>query len=127
MDRGFRFLCQAETTRLVSFVGITVAIVFMVQYSELPSSKFLSSVTTKFTSFTMDTSSSVNSKVEGNNLHLNGSNSNSTHALEEKAISPQVPQFHNDRDSITSPAPEKAKGLDGSPMRSVQGRELNLA
>lgn len=99
----------------------------MVQYSELPSSKFLSSVTTKFTSFTMDTSSSVNSKVEGNNLHLDGSNSNSTHALEEKAISPQVPQFHNDRDSITSPAPEKAKGLDGSPMRSVQGRELNLA
>ncbi|KAL5190225.1 putative glycosyltransferase [Glycine soja] len=95
---------QAETTRLVSFVGITVAIVFMVQYSELPSSKFLSSVTTKFTSFTMDTSSSVNSKVEGNNLHLNGSNSNSTHALEETAITRN----------------------DGSPVSSVQGREINL-
>ncbi|KAL3023706.1 hypothetical protein AAZX31_04G081200 [Glycine max] len=136
MDRGFRFLCQAETTRLVSFVGITVAIVFMVQYSELPSSKFLSSVTTKFTSFTMDTSSSVNSKVEGNNLHLNGSNSNSTHALEETAISPQVPLFHNGSDSITSPAADTSKDLDsvvnftarndGSPVSSVQGREINL-
>lgn len=50
MDRGFRFLCQADTTRLVSFVGITVAIVLMVRYSELPNSKLLSSLTSRITS-----------------------------------------------------------------------------
>ncbi|RDX61150.1 putative glycosyltransferase, partial [Mucuna pruriens] len=122
-----KFLCQAETKRLVSFVGITVVIVLMVQYSELPNSKFISSLTTKITTFTTD-ASSVNSKVEGNNMHLNGSNS----------ISPQasLSGFHNDRDSITAPALEKAKGLnnvvnfttrnDGSPMGSVQGKENNL-
>ncbi|KAK7410381.1 hypothetical protein VNO78_01117 [Psophocarpus tetragonolobus] len=135
MDRGFRFLCQAETTRLVLFLGITVAIILMVQYSELPSSKFVSSVTSKITSFSMDTSS-INSKVEGNNMPFNGSNSNTTHALEETPISPQVPLFNNDRDSITAPAPQKAKGLDSIvnftpgdddyPMGSIHGKQINL-
>ena len=69
-------------------------------------------------------------------MHLNGSNSNSTHALEETAISPQVPLFHNGSDSITSPAADTSKDLDsvvnftarndGSPVSSVQGREINL-
>ncbi|CAJ1973894.1 unnamed protein product [Sphenostylis stenocarpa] len=136
MDRGFRFLSKAETTRLVSFVGITVAIVLMVQYSELPTSKLLSSVTTKITSFRMETSS-VNYKVDGNNMHLNGSNSNSKDALEEEAIGPQASLFHNGRDSTTAPAPEKAKGLvdsvvnfttrnDGSPLGSAQQKQINL-
>ncbi|ESW09212.1 hypothetical protein PHAVU_009G109400 [Phaseolus vulgaris] len=135
MDRGFRFLCKAETTRLVSFVGITVAIVLMFQYSELPSSKFLSTVTTKISSFRMDTSS-ANSKVEGNNMLLNGSNSNSKDALQDNAVNPQGSLFQNGRDSITAPAPEKAKGLDsvvnfttrndGSPMGSAQGMQISL-
>jgi len=83
----------------------------------------------------MDTSS-ANSKVEGNNTHLNGSSSNYKDALEDNAISPQDSLFHNGRDSITAPAPEKAKGLDsvvnfttrndGSPMGSAQGRQISL-
>ncbi|XP_027355915.1 probable glycosyltransferase At5g03795 [Abrus precatorius] len=121
MDPGFRFLCQAETRRLISILGITVAIVLVVQYSELPNSKFLSSLTATITSFTMDTSL-ANSKVErnnnNNNMHLNGSNSSSTRAHEEIAISPQASLLehgvvvHNGRDSITASAPKKAKGLD---------------
>ncbi|XP_047180242.1 probable glycosyltransferase At5g03795 isoform X1 [Vigna umbellata] len=136
MDRGFRFLCKAETTRLVSFVGMAVAIVLMFQYSELPSGKFLSSVTTKIASFRMDTSL-VDSKVEGDNMHLNGSNSNSKDAVEENAVSRADSLFHNGRDSITAPAPEKAKGLtdsvvnfstrnDVSPIGSAPEKQLSL-
>jgi len=136
MDRGFRFLCKAETTRLVSFVGIAVAIVLMFQYSELPTGKFVSSVTTKITSFRMDTSL-VNSKVEGNDMHLNGSNLNSKDAVEENAVSSMDSLFNNGRDSITAPAPEKAIGLadsvvnftttnDGSPMSSAPEKQLSL-
>lgn len=119
MDRGFRFLCQAETTRLVSFVGITVAIVLMVQFSELPNSKLLSSLTTKITSFTIDTSSAY-SKVEGNNMHLNGSNSNSTHPLEEVAISP-----HSSLSGLDSVVNFSTRDYS-SPMGNVHGREINL-
>ncbi|KAK7351490.1 hypothetical protein VNO77_10993 [Canavalia gladiata] len=144
MDRGFRFLCQAETRRLVSFLGITVALVLLVQYSELPNSKFLSSITATISSFTMD-ASSVNSKVEGNNndnMHLNASKSSSTHAFEEIAISPQASLLDKGsvvNYSIAAPAPQKAKGLDsivnftsrddGSPMGSAQrkdSKEINL-
>lgn len=119
MDRGFRFLCQADTTRLVSFVGITVAIVLMVQYSELPNSKLLSSLTSRITSFTIDTYSAY-SKVEGDNMHLNGSNSNSTHALEDIAVSPQASL--SGLDSVVNFSTRD----HGSPKGSVQGRENNL-
>lgn len=124
MDQGFRFLCQAETKRLVSLLGISVALILVVQYSELPNSKLLSSLTATIASF--------------NNVHLNGSNSSSTHAFEEIVINPQASPLdqgtssvvHNGRGSVTLPAPEKAKGLDtivvGSPMGSVQGKDINL-
>ncbi|KAE9587050.1 putative xylogalacturonan beta-1,3-xylosyltransferase [Lupinus albus] len=122
MDRAFRFLCQAETKRLVSFLGITLAIVLVVQYSELPYTQLLSSLTTKITSFSMDPSL-VNSEVEGNNItHPN--------AFEQIPISPQASHLDQGR---------KAKGFDdvvvfnnfttidvASPMGSVQGKGVNL-
>lgn len=106
MDLGFRFLCQAETGRLISLLGITVVLVLVVQYSELPNTKFLSSLTAKITSFTMDTFS------------------NSTHSLEDIATSPQpsppidqgtsLVVYNNSTPSITAiaPSPEKDKGVD---------------
>ncbi|XP_057434753.1 probable glycosyltransferase At5g03795 isoform X2 [Lotus japonicus] len=132
MDRGFRFLCQAETKRLISFLGIAVALVLVVQYSELPNSKLLSSLTAKITSFTMDISS-VNSRMEGNDMHLNDSNSSSEHV----PSSPQYTPLDQVSASINAPAPENVKGLgsvvilnnfttrdDGnSPMGSVEGKE----
>ncbi|KAK7311773.1 hypothetical protein RJT34_10120 [Clitoria ternatea] len=143
MDRGFRFMCQAETKRLVSLVGIIVALVLVVQFTELPNSKFISSLTSTITSFTMDTSL-VNSKVEDNNMLLNHSNSNSTHAFEDIAISPQASlldqgresslvYIHNVTHSIISPAPENDVVFNnlttrdnGSPIGSVQGKEKNF-
>lgn len=133
MDRGLRFLCQAETRRLVSFLGITVALVLVVQYSELPYSKLLSSLTTKITSFSMDPSL-VNSKLEGDNTHPNGSTSNSSHAFEQIPTSPQASRLDQSRGSVV-----KATGFDNvvifnnfttreasSPMGSVQGKDMNL-
>ena len=115
MDMGFRFLCHAETRRLVSFLGVTVALVLVVQFSELPYSKLLSSLAGKITSFSMD-ASLANSEVEGsNNTHPDGSIlSSSTHASQLDQGRNSV--FHSGKGSITAPASgpalEKAKGID---------------
>lgn len=69
MDLGFRFQCQAETRRSVSFLGISVTLTLVVQYSELLNSKLGSSLTVTITSFTMGTSS-VNPIVEGNKITI---------------------------------------------------------
>ncbi|KAJ1409840.1 Exostosin-like [Sesbania bispinosa] len=77
--------------------------------------------------------------MEGNNMHLNGSNLSSTNAFEEIGISPQASPLdqgrssvdHSDRSrgSIPAPAPEKAKGLDTvvfNNFTSVQGKDINF-
>ncbi|XP_004501160.1 probable glycosyltransferase At3g07620 [Cicer arietinum] len=87
MDLGFRYLSKAETRRLISFLGISIALILVLQYSELPNSKFLSSLTAKITSFTMDTSLANPNVESNNNMNVNASNSSSTNSL---AMSPQV-------------------------------------
>ncbi|XP_057737377.1 probable glycosyltransferase At5g03795 isoform X1 [Arachis stenosperma] len=74
MNLGFKFLCHAETKRLISLLGLIVVIVLVVQFSELPYSEFVTSLAGKITSFSMD-ASMVDSKLEGNidNTHPNGS------------------------------------------------------
>ncbi|CAI8599845.1 unnamed protein product [Vicia faba] len=84
MDLGlFRFLCQAETRRLVSLLGVTITILLVLQFSELPNSEFFSSLTAKIKSFTMDTPL-VNSTIETHNGNVNLYASNSS------SISPQT-------------------------------------
>ncbi|XP_058785181.1 probable glycosyltransferase At5g03795 isoform X2 [Vicia villosa] len=106
MDLGFlRFLCQRETRRLVSLLGVTIALLFVLQFSELPNSEFFSSLTAKIKSFTMDTPM-VNSS----------------------SISPQSSSL----DQVASL--EKGKGVetvvvfrnDSSSMSSVDGKDVNL-
>ncbi|KAI5403267.1 hypothetical protein KIW84_050729 [Lathyrus oleraceus] len=83
MDLGiFRYLCQAETRRLVSLLGVTIALILVLQFYELPNSEFLSSLTAKIKSFTMDTPL-VNSTMETHNVNVNFNASNSS------SISPQ--------------------------------------
>jgi hypothetical protein len=114
MDQGFfRFLCQAETRRLVSLLGITVALILVLQFSELPNSKFFSSLTARIKSFTID-SSLVNSTIEGNNVNvnLNASNSRSNNTLQDIAISPQAYSL----DQVTN----------SNSVSSVDGKDVNL-
>ncbi|KAI4316111.1 hypothetical protein L6164_024124 [Bauhinia variegata] len=116
MDRGFRFLCLAETRRSLLVLGITFTLVVVVLNSELPYSKVLSSLffsVGKISSFPAQTSS-VNSKLEGNSTQPYGSNS--AHAFDEIASSPETSQLdlnrssmvRYSRDSITAPASEPA-------------------
>ncbi|KAK2446246.1 Exostosin family protein [Trifolium repens] len=114
MDQGFfRFLCQAETRRLVSLLGITVALILVLQFSELPNSKFFSSLTARIKSFTID-SSLVNSTIEGNNVNvnLNSSNSRSNNTLQDIPISPQASSL----DQVTN----------SNSVSSVDGKDVNL-
>ncbi|KAF7817125.1 putative glycosyltransferase [Senna tora] len=132
MDRGYRFLCQAETRRLLSFLGIAVALVLVVQYSELPYGKLLSSIIPsigKISSFQMETST-VRSEMEDNNTHPNGSSSN--HAFDAMASSPSPVAYELDP-STTTPAPERVEYANNftakdvrSPVNSVQIENINL-
>jgi hypothetical protein len=115
MDLGFfRFLCLAETRRLVSLLGIIVALILVLQFSELPNSKFFSSLTARIKSFTLDTPL-VNSTIDDNNVKLNASNSNSTNPLRNIAIGPQASSL----DQVTNS--EKSKELE-----TVVGKDVNL-
>lgn len=139
MDRVFRFLCQAETRRLLTLLGITVALVLVIQYSELPYSKMLSSLIPsigKVSNFQME-SSSINSEMESKNTRPNGSSSN--HKFDAMASGPAPVSYELDPGRTTlaaGPAPEKARGHEyarnfttenvSSPLNSVQVENIDL-
>lgn len=109
MDRGYRFLCQAETRRLLSLLGVIVALVLVVQYTELPYSKMLSSLIPSFgkiSSSQMETSR-VSSELEGNN-----------NTFDAMASSPSPDAYEYAKNSATI--------YVSSPSNSVQKENVNL-
>ncbi|XP_028802100.1 probable glycosyltransferase At5g03795 isoform X2 [Neltuma alba] len=96
MDRGFRILCQGETRRLLTLLGVTAILVLVVQYAELPYGKMLSLIPSirKISNSQMETSLGY-SEREGNN---NRSNANSINAFEAMASSP-APEAYEGRSS----------------------------
>lgn len=119
MDLGFfRFLCQAETRRLVSLLGVTIALLFVLQFSELPNSEFFSSLTAKIKSFTMDTPL-VNSTMETHNGNVNLYASNSSSISPQVASLETVVGFRNDSSSTSS--------IDGKDVNvTSQGNQSSL-
>ncbi|GKV03432.1 hypothetical protein SLEP1_g15730 [Rubroshorea leprosula] len=84
MDGAFRFLCQAESRRLLLLMAIIVALVLAVQYFELPSIEvFTSLFALGNNSSSPNGESSLPSKMVGTVVHENDSNSTRRNAVNE--------------------------------------------
>ncbi|XP_054788486.1 probable glycosyltransferase At5g03795 [Prosopis cineraria] len=96
MDWGFRSLCQAETRRLITLLGVTAILISVVQYAELPYDKMLSLIPSirKISNSQIETSLGY-SETEGSN---NLSNASSISVFEVMASSP-TPEAYEGRSS----------------------------
>uniref|UniRef100_A0A6P3ZUR8 probable glycosyltransferase At3g07620 n=1 Tax=Ziziphus jujuba TaxID=326968 RepID=A0A6P3ZUR8_ZIZJJ len=101
MDQGtHQFLCQAQTRRLVLLLGITVAIVLLVQYVELPYPTVLSSLfLTRGSSSTSETNGNKEISKGLNSIYVDiGQASSDTETDEGNNLSgsPRDPKVNSD-------------------------------